>query len=616
MARTLPRKGSAALGQPTTDKPGTTLPPIRGLRSCTILAQPVSGPTKSCPVSKSEAVSKLPTPMFDSPTAAIRRIVTATVATGLLVTCLPAQTAAAEQGKPLSADRQQGAAAVSVENCKTWLYKLASEEFGGRGTGQAGYGKAANYVADHFKSLGLEARGENGSYFQNMPWSQTKVSKAELVFQQDGDTVLAVPKERMIGSASTKTDANGKVVLLNLELPEMKGRRMPSIEGLDEYDFEGKIVIVAARGSRRSLQLAPFMLRSALQGQKVAAMIMAQEKPAKGGISGSSRMGRSGRNPAASARGRRPASITIGGKDVEQLLAFGDLTHEKLAEGAKVTELPLTARLSLECENTSAPAMNVWAVLPGSDPQLKDEYVVIGSHLDHLGRRGGNYYPGADDDGSGTTGVMAAAQMFAKNNVRPKRSILFVCFSGEERGLLGSRYFAQNCPIPLSSIAAELQMDMIGRSEEESRDGGRLVNKGETAEDNRNVIHLVGTQKMSRGLHETCMAGNDRAGFDIEFDQESLFTRSDHANFAFAGVPVAFVFTGIHKDYHQTTDTPDKIEYPKLLRVARYIYDIGFQIGNDDTRPTVDEDLWKAFKKTDRRGRMPKSPAAPMTGGK
>lgn len=560
-------------------------------------------------------MSKLPTPTFDSPTATILRIVQATAATGLLVACLPAQTEAPAAGKPLAADRQQGAAAVSVENCKTWLYKLASEEFGGRGTGQEGYGKAANYVAAHFKALGLEARGENGSYFQHMPWSQTKVSKAELVFQQDGNTAWAVPKERMIGSASTNTNASGEVVLLNLELPEMRGRRMPRLEGLDEYDFEGKVVIAAVRGSRRAMQLAPFMLRSAMQGQKVAAIIMAQEKAAKGGISGSSRMGRGGRNPAAAARGRRPASITIGGEDVEKLLGFANLTHEKLADGAMVTELPLTARLSLECENTSAPAMNVWGVLPGSDPKLKDEYVVIGSHLDHLGRRSGTYFPGADDDGSGTTGVMAAAQMFAKNDVRPKRSILFVCFSGEERGLLGSRYFAQNCPIPLSSIAAELQMDMIGRSEEESRDGGRLVNKGETAADNKNVIHLVGTEKMSRGLHETCMASNDRAGFDIEFDSEDLFTRSDHANFAYEGVPVAFVFTGIHKDYHKATDTPDKIEYPKLLRVARYIYDIAFEVGNRNDRPTVDEDLWKAFKKKDRRGRMPKTPAAPLTKG-
>ncbi|HEB53032.1 MAG TPA: M20/M25/M40 family metallo-hydrolase, partial [bacterium] len=276
------------------------------------------------------------------------------------------------------------------------------------------------------------------------------------------------------------------------------------------------------------------------------------------------------------------------------------------------TPLGLRAHIEIDVESEDAPAMNVFAVLPGSDPQLADEYIVIGSHLDHLGTRGGRMFPGADDDGSGTTGVLAIAQMFANNPIKPRRSILFVCFAGEEMGLLGSRYFVENCPIPLESIAAELQMDMIGRSEEESRDGGRLVNRGETAADNKNVLHLVGTRKLSQALHETCMERNQTAGFDIEFDQESLFTRSDHANFAYQGVPIAFFFTGIHKDYHQTSDTPDKIEYPKLLRVARYVYDIAFTLAQSDERPLVDEDLWRAFKKTDRRGRMPAKPAAPL----
>lgn len=540
------------------------------------------------------------------------------VTAGVLLTCLPAQ----EGTKPLADDRSQGAAAVTAEDCKTWLYKLASEEFGGRGTGQDGYGKAADYVAAHFRSLGLQARGEDGTYFQNMPWGKTEVESAELVFSTDqqgkpaanGEPMLTVTKDRMQGRVTTDMDASGAVVILNIALPKSESRRLPRIEGLEDLDLEGKFVIAIVRARGRAQQMASFAIRSAMQGKKAAALVYASTEPVTGQLSGNSSMSRRGRNPAASARNRRPADITIGGADLERLLACADLTTEKLADAPIYIELPLTAKAKITTKRANAPAMNVWAVLEGSDPKLKDEYVVIGSHLDHLGRRGGTIYPGADDDGSGTTGVMAVAQMFSKNDQRPKRSVLFVCFSGEERGLLGSSYFAKNCPIPLSSIAAELQMDMIGRSEEESRDGRRLVNKGETADDNRNVIHLVGTQKMSRGLHKTCMEGNERAGFDIEFDSESLFTRSDHANFAYEGVPVAFVFTGIHKDYHKPTDTPDKIEYPKLLRVARYIYDIGFEIANADERPTVDPDLWQAWKSRDRRGsRMPEVPAAPLT---
>jgi Zn-dependent M28 family amino/carboxypeptidase len=565
--------------------------------------------------------------MFHSPSmhlrcaAALRTVsrwAPAILATGLLLTSATAQETATETtpATALPADRQQGAATVKVEDCKIWLGKLASEEFGGRGTGQPGYGLAADYVSAHFKSLGLEARGEDGTYFQNVPWEQTKISKTEMTFSMDGKTVLTVAPDRMSGNVSADTKASGSVVLLNIEIPATKQRRMPRIEGLDELDLEGKVVVAIVRLNGNSKRMASFVMRRAMQGQGAAALISGTLDEVSGGLTGSSRQARRGGNPAAAGRNRSPLDVTIGGDDIRKLFGFANLTAETIADAPMVTELDLSANILVETEVGQAPAMNVWGVLPGSDPKLKDEYVVIGSHLDHLGRNATGFFPGADDDGSGTTGVMAVAQMFAKNEVRPKRSILFVCFSGEERGLVGSSYFVKNCPIPLSSIAAELQMDMIGRSEEESRDGGRLVNKGETAEDNKNVIHLVGTQKLSNTLHDICMAKNDTAGFDIEFDSEGLFTRSDHANFAYQGVPIAFVFTGIHKDYHQRTDTPDKIEYPKLLRIARYIYDVGFEVANRSDRPTVDMDLWKSFKKSDRRGRMPNEPVAPVTGGK
>lgn len=510
----------------------------------------------------------------------------------------------------LAQDRAGGAASVAVADCKAWLGKLASAEFAGRGTGQEGYRKAANYVAAHFRALGLEARGDDGTYFQKVPWSQTAVTRAELSFTKDGQELLTVPAQRMTGRASTSAKANGSVLLLQFDAPKGSGRSLPTIEGLDEIDFEGKVVVAVIRGERRQQAMSRFSLTRALQGESAAALVFASTAEVSGGVTGGSNMRRR-RNPAAAAAGRRPPELSIGGDDLTKLLGFANLTSETLAEAPLATTVPVDAGIVIETKTEDAPAMNVWAVLPGSDPQLKDEYVVIGSHLDHLGERRGTFYPGADDDGSGTTGVMAAAQMFAKNEMRPKRSILFVCFSGEERGLVGSRHFVKNCPVPLASIAAELQMDMIGRSEEEARDGRKLVNKGETADDNRNVLHMVGTKKMSMALHDLCMAKNETANFELEWDSEGLFTRSDHANFAYAGVPIAFFFTGIHKDYHQATDTPDKIEYPKLLRVARFVYDIGFEVANSDARPTIDEELWSAFRKSSRR--VVEEPAAPMT---
>ncbi|MFK7742371.1 MAG: M28 family peptidase [Planctomycetota bacterium] len=527
--------------------------------------------------------------------------------------------AAAEQAVPkslpLAPDREKGSQAVAEADVRKWLGTLAGADFAGRGTGQEGYGKAAQYVADHFAALGLEARGKDGSYFQNVPWTRTSVRAASMRLLTDtGEVAHEIPADRLSGRATDDAKAAGEAVLIIVTMPERTGRRMPKIEGLDEVDVEGKVAIVHVRGggTGRSAAFARFAVMRELQGKRAKAMVFASAEPVEGGLSGSSGMARAGRNPAASAARRRPLDISIGGDDFGKLLGFAKLSADKLDEAPLATNLTYRAEIAIETASDEAPAMNVWAVLPGSDPKLRDEYVVIGSHLDHLGRRGDTIYPGADDDGSGTTGVLAVAQMFAKNPVKPQRSVLFVCFSGEERGLVGSSYFVNNSPIPLSAIAAELQMDMIGRNEEEGRDGGRLVNKGETGAQNRNSVHLVGTEKLSRTLHNLCMETNKTAKLDVEFDQESLFLRSDHANFARKGVPIAFFFTGLHQDYHQPSDTPDKINYPKLLRIARWVYDIGFSVANTSERPPVDADLWRTFKKGDRRGRMPDEPAAPM----
>ncbi|MEZ6037769.1 MAG: M20/M25/M40 family metallo-hydrolase [Planctomycetota bacterium] len=508
---------------------------------------------------------------------------------------------------------------VDEAQCRQWLGTLAGPEFAGRGTGQEGYGKAAEYIAAHFRALGLEARGEDGSYFQQMPWTRTLAKAGSLKFTAaDGSAAFTVPMDRLTGAASLSADADGDVVLLQVPMPEAPGgarRNALEVPGLDalELDLEGKVVVVVVQAEGRRAVFARLGVQRALQGKNPAAVLFATAEDVSGGLQGTEGAARrSGGNPAAAGAARQPLDLTFGGEDLRQLLQHGEAQLQEAATKPVATALPLRCTLHVEVATEDAPAMNVFAVLPGSDPKLRDEYVVIGSHLDHLGERRGVIYPGADDDGSGTTGVMAVAQMFAKDPVKPRRSVLFVCFSGEERGLLGSRHFVDNCPIPLEAIAAELQMDMIGRDEEEAMDGGRRVNVGETAEQNRNSLHLVGTQRLAPALHQTCLDANDRARFDLEYDQESLFTRSDHANFAKRGVPVAFFFTGLHMDYHQPSDTPDKIHYAKLLRVARYVHDIANTLALQDARPEIAPELWKVFRDSDRRGSMPEQPAAPL----
>lgn len=529
--------------------------------------------------------------------------------------------ATAQQGLP--PDRKQGAAAVSLAHAKEWLGTLAGPEFEGRGTGQPGYEKAANYVAAHFAKLGLEARGENGSMFQHVPWGTTRIvaDKTRLSFAKDGAPALALGADQLAGTVGAGIAGSGDVVLVVVAPPAggrgaRPGAAGPAIPGLDALDVADKIVVVRllpgpddAASGRGSTAASQFAVVNALAGKRPAAVLFAQTdtEVASGGLQGRRGMGRRGGNPAAAAAARAPGFVSFGNAAWRQLLELAGLSEDQLPPAPAAVSIPVTATIEIAVAEENAPAMNVFAVLPGSDPARKDEYVVIGSHLDHLGRRGTTIFPGADDDASGTTGVMAIAQMFARNDVRPARSVLFVCFAGEENGLVGSSYFVDNCPIPLSSIVGELQLDMIGRDEEENVEG----NKGEKAEDNRNTIHLVGTQKLAPALHDLCLAKNAAAQFDIEYDQEGMFGRSDHANFARRGVPVAFFFTGLHRDYHQPTDTPDKIHYEKLLRVATWVYDIAFELATAPGRPEIDPELWTKYRASTR-NTAPEQPAAPL----
>jgi hypothetical protein len=532
----------------------------------------------------------------------------------------------------LATDRTQGAATVDVAQCRAWLGTLAGPEFEGRGTGQPGYQKAADYVAAHFKALGLEARGENGGYFQNVPWSSVRVAAeaSSVAFVRDGKAEHTIPAARLSGSISSGIEIEAGAVLLRPAVrkpgtttsaepaagapanppPEAAGgrRRISPIvvEGLADLELKGKVAILVLPefgDDRMAAANARFAALRELQGKECAAVLFAQKAAITDGLRGRSGGARGG-NRAAAGAGRAPFEATFGADDVRALLATIGQQLDQLDALPVRTDLPGSLRIKMVTEEVQAPAMNVFAVLPGSDPKLRDEYVMIGSHLDHLGRSGDTIRPGADDDGSGTTGVMAIAQMFAKNGQRPARSLLFACFSGEEAGLQGSRYFAEHCPVPLASIVAELQLDMIGRDEEQSVEG----NKGEKAEDNRNSLHLIGTEKLAPALHQLCLERNTTAKFDLEWDEEGMFSRSDHANFARRGVPIAFFFTGLHRDYHMPSDTPDKIHYEKLLRVAGYVYDIAFELAVRPDRPTVAPELWKKY-----RDKASELPAAPLT---
>jgi Zn-dependent M28 family amino/carboxypeptidase len=237
------------------------------------------------------------------------------------------------------------------------------------------------------------------------------------------------------------------------------------------------------------------------------------------------------------------------------------------------------------------------AVFEGSDPMLKNEYVALGAHYDHVGVgipvNGDAIYNGADDDGSGTTALLAMAEALAKARTRPKRSVLFVWHTGEERGLWGSRYFTSYPTLPLDKIVTQLNIDMIGRSRKEGDTDPR--NSELTGP---NEIYVIGSKMMSTDLGALVENVNKQylnLTYDYRYDDPGdpnrFFFRSDHYNYARKGIPIAFFFDGEHADYHKPGDSVDKIDFQKMEKVTRTIYLTLWEVANRPTRPVVDRQL-------------------------
>jgi Zn-dependent M28 family amino/carboxypeptidase len=222
---------------------------------------------------------------------------------------------------------------------------------------------------------------------------------------------------------------------------------------------------------------------------------------------------------------------------------------------------------------------DVLGFMEGTD--LKDELVVISAHYDHLGKRDTVIYYGADDDGSGTVSVLEIAKAFSRAKAAgkgPRRSILFLANSGEEKGLWGSEYYAEHPVYPLDKTTVDLNIDMVGRIDPNRKQG-----------DSTNYVYVVGDDKLSSDLKPISIGANKKytkLELDYKFndpkDPEQIYYRSDHYNFAKKGVPIIFYFDGIHKDYHRPSDTPDKINYDLLAKRARLVFFTAWEMANRD----------------------------------
>lgn len=475
---------------------------------------------------------------------------------------------------------------------------LASAEFAGRGTGQPGFKLAADFVAERMRALGLEPLGDQGTWFQNVPWTRVDADQETTQLTATGRAGEVTLKAGTDFAGRVWFDQHAEGDLALLRCPD------PGAVAMDETAAAGRIVLVDVsdvdldvRFAGQAGAAAWSTFTSRLRTPGAAAVVLVHDGRAQrmGGMEGTDAPG--GPNPAARAASRSPNELYVSRSARDRLAALAG----EAESSDSWRPLAVHVRLDVTVRHAGAPACNVIGRLPGSDPAAAAEHVLIGCHLDHLGVQNGTVHPGADDDGSGTAALLGLAEVFARTEPRPRRSLVFVAFCGEERGLLGSKHFVSHPPVPLASVVAELQLDMIGRCEENAR---------ETAAQNLNSLHLIGTEKLSADLHALCVEVNRRAGgFDLEWDEEEVFWRSDHVNFAKCGVPIAFFFTGFHSDYHLPGDTADKLDYPKLSRVATYVHAVATELAQQDGRPLVDQQRWE---KSRERLLGPSRPAAPV----
>jgi Zn-dependent M28 family amino/carboxypeptidase len=243
-------------------------------------------------------------------------------------------------------------------------------------------------------------------------------------------------------------------------------------------------------------------------------------------------------------------------------------------------DLPgVTASVELkETVTDSLDAPNTIGILDGTDPVLRNEYLVYSAHMDHVGITPGlrdSINNGADDNASGTAGVIELAEAFSRPGARPKRSIIFLTVSGEEKGLWGSRWFSEHPTVPLKQLVADINLDMLGRNWADT-----IVAIGKEHSD------LGATLERVNAAHPELRM----VAIDDRWPEERFYFRSDHYNFARKGVPAIFFFNGVHEDYHRVTDSPDKINSEKESRILRLLYYYGKEIGDAPERPKWDEE--------------------------
>ncbi len=481
------------------------------------------------------------------------------------------------------------------------LRTLASDAFEGRETGTPGIEKAAAYIAAQFQAHGIPPVPRINGYFQEVAFST--ISLKESLLQVDG-VVFSHLRDFIVAPLSMPRDEivyeGDEVVFLGygIDAPAYSDYQGARVEGRAILIYTGEPVdsrgISKVTGTtQRSEWSADLTLKlqtAARHGVAVVFVIDDRFRERAGEMRRFILAGQTVMGIPESVRDDVTPHVYLSSMVAEAMMGNRSRrvirVRDRMREKGRSRPVSLSTAVSLHAMRRiqSTPGANVLGYIEGTDPAVRDEVIVISAHYDHLGKRGDDIYYGADDNASGTSAVISIAGALAeakRQGIGPRRSVLCILMTGEEKGLLGSEYYAQFPVFPLENTVANINIDMIGRTDDRH--------------DDPHYVYVIGAGRLSAELHEI----NERMNaqhtqllldytYDADDDPNRFYYRSDHYNFARRGVPAVFYFSGVHEDYHRPTDTPDKIMYDKTAVIARLAFHVAWELAMRDERIRVD----------------------------
>ena len=498
-----------------------------------------------------------------------------------------------------------GPESIRIDELRAKLFHLASDEFRGRGNGTPEIDAAADYIAEVFEENGLTPAGGNG-YFQEFEIERLSVGPDNaLILSGDRDVRLNVRSDFLPFPGSVDGAVSASMIFVGY------GIRAPDLDydDLADVNLDGQIAVAldgvplgddpdspfnaltdrdfsSIADKARNVEEAGAVGLVIVQGpeQRSSTPIRSWADTLRPDLPPRRSLMRVAPGPADPGI---PIAVVARGAAERVVPDLGSRQSEiNETLESQSGSLSSTATLHVDFDRDGYVARNVIARIEGSDPDLEDEAIVVGAHYDHDGEDNGRIWNGADDDASGTTALLELAEAFS-GGVRPGRSVLLSAWAGEEKGMLGSRRYVQDPVVPLENTVAMFQLDMIGRNEEHGPDEAEGFLR-ERASENGNMINLLGSA-FSPDMRAAVEAANADVGLELRFrydyGAQNLIRRSDHWSFLSARIPALFIFGGLHPDYHTPNDTAEKINYEKLEKVVRLVYQTLLDVGNRTARP-------------------------------